>query len=405
MRERLRCVRGMRASLLLGAGVILGSACAGELPDDWPGQGGPAGAEPPATPQTAAERYHDVDTRLMQSCASCHAGALEDNFLEPADEADRYERIKQWPGFITQDPAASVLLTYPMANGSHPGQNNQIHPGSSIDDTDGLRPALEAWLDEEARLIVAAAESPLGVGTDPFTPIVPGLNVVYLDQIDPSFSGVLIMFDAEEGSVGLTLSRVQVHTPNWTGVTIDQPRLVIYPLGVEASTAETSGDFNDVKLDVPSGTAAKLGAGRVYLPEWPPGAKLAFYFRDIKLYEAAAPADKPCLALGVFEARAVPQLTACYQCHADPADEASTAMNLLRLADGSAVADTCAEVLRNKVDLEIPAESLIFKNTDPAGAAIHEFQFNNDGQAFSTFRTEVTTWIEAERTAAMSAGQ
>lgn len=405
MRERLRCVRGMRARLLLGAGIILGSACAGELPDDWPGQGGPTGAEPPATPQTAAERYHDVDTRMMQSCASCHAGAIEDNFLEPASEDGRYERIKQWPGFITQEPARSALLTYPMVNGSHPGQNNQIHPGPTIDDVDGLRPALEAWLDEEARLIVAGDESPLGVGTDPFTPILGGLNVVYLDQVDPSLAGALIMFDAEEGAAGLTLDRIQVHTPNRTGITIDQPRIVVYPLGVEASTAELNDDFSNVRLDVPAGAAVQIGAGLVFLTEWSPGAKLAFYFKDIKPYEAPAPVGNPCLALGVFEARAVPQLAVCYQCHANQADEASTAMNLLRLADGSAVADTCAELLASKVSLEAPAESLIFRNTDPAGSAIHEFQFLNDPLAFETFRTEVTSWIEAERIAAMSAGQ
>lgn len=407
MRERLRCVRGMRAGLLLGAGAILGSACAGELPDGWPGQGDAAGAGPPLTPQAAMDRYHEVDVRLMRSCASCHAGTLEDNFLESSDEAGRYERIKQWPGFITRDPAASVLLTYPMVNGSHPGQNNQIHPGATIDDADGLRPALEAWLEEEARLIVTGDESPLGAGTEPFTPIFgdDGPNTVYLEQIDASFAGVYIAFDAEEDSGGLILSRIKVITPSQTGITMDRPRLVIYPLGVEAGTAELNNDFSNVKLDVPAGTAAKLGAGSVYLPDWPHGAKLAFYFRDIKLYAAAAPAGDPCLALGVFEARAVPQLATCYQCHANPADEASTAMNLLRLEDGTAVADTCAELLRTKVDLAAPAESLMFQTTDPAGSTVHDFHFNNDPLAFDTFRMEVTLWIEAERVAAMSAGQ
>ncbi|HSN99161.1 MAG TPA: hypothetical protein VLS89_12790 [Candidatus Nanopelagicales bacterium] len=410
-----------RSAVPCSAGAILLAACvagcAGTLPDDDAGGdgktrgvsgGGDAASPPagsPATPESAREAYRAVDPLLLKSCSGCHAGTNEDNFLEPALEDDRYLRMKQWPSFITPDPANSVLLTYPRENGSHPGQSNQNHLGTSVDDVSGLRDALTGWLTEEARLIVQDTESPLGAGTDPFTPIVnQGLNAVYLDLVDPALAGAAIVFLAEEAAFGLTLSDLRVHASHLTGLTIERPRIVVYPLGIEASTAALNDDFSNVKLDIPNSGVAPLGAGLVFLTEWTPGAKIAFHFETIKPYSASGPVGNPCRELGVFEAEVRPQFAACYGCHAIAANEAHLAMNLVGLADGSAVADTCAQILNRVVDLDNPASSLVFLNSAPGGPAVHQFEFS-DASTFNVFKSEVTIWIDAERVAAMSAGQ
>ncbi|EYF08520.1 hypothetical protein [Chondromyces apiculatus] len=395
-----------RAIPLLAGSLAFAFTCAAGCSSEEEGDGGSTSTEtrPPATPESARAAYTEVDARLMQNCNACHAGSVEDNFLEPGDEEGRYQRLKQWPAFITPDPRDSVLLTYPKENGTHPGQSNQVHPGSALEAVDGLRVAMQNWLLEEARLIVDdPAAGPLGIGTDPITPIL-GLNVLYLDGLHPELDGVAITFIAEEASFGLALTDLDVYTTDLTGVTMDRPRLVIYPLGVEAKTATLTDAFNSLKLDVPASSVQQMGEGQIFLTDWVPEAKIAFHFKELKPYTAAAPAGNPCLDFPTFDTRAKPQLGACVGCHADQNNEAHLAMNLTGLNDPAAVADTCAQILARRVLPDDPGNSLIFLNTDPSGPATHQFKFGDPG-VFNTFKSEITVWIEAERAAAMAAGQ
>ena len=426
-----RCSRFSAAPrmMLLGAGILalVSSAASGCLQASDPpraeaeegvgGSGGEGGATSststgmggsggtPSTPEDARSLYSVVDPLLVSGCGTCHMGQIDDNFIEAQDEDGRYQKLKEWRSFITPNAADSILLTYPMANGSHPGQDNQ-HPGTSIDDTAGLRDALTAWLEAEASLIVETVANPLGVGTDPFTPIM-GLNAIYLDELAPGITGTTLTFWAEPKDFGLILRDVKVYTPYTTGVTITQPRIVIYPLGVEAESAMLNDDFNNLKQDVPADTANPLGAGMVFLTEYEPGAKLAFHFVDLKPYNESVANDNPCLALNTFKAEAVPQFQAnCMNCHGNQGSNANLAMNLVGIgsADDAVVGAICANML-TRVDLATPANSLIFQRTDPGGNSTHQFQFGNNATNFNNFRSEVTLWINAEAAAAAAAGQ
>lgn len=410
------------AVLALGAGAAAGCTGPATLPDDASGStgtgtgtaggGGSGGSITVQTPDEAYEFYLVADAKLQTACAGCHSSsaATEDPFLDGTTPEARYQRLITWNDFVKKDWASSLLLAYPNAGAVHPGEGT-THSGKNYGEpgTEGLKDALEDWLQAESSLIVETT-NPLGVGTEPFTPIM-GLNAIYFDDIDPQLAGVLVTFMATElSSTILELTDITVYTPANTGVTIDAPRFVIYPAGAAAEDAVLNNvdAWSNVKVDVDANQTQILSTGLALLTGWVADAKLAIYFKDLKPFiSMGGGMAGGCNAGQSFTDNAAGRFrTSCASnaCHGGATSNARNALDMRGLTmntpEGDATA--CAQI-RNKVNLTTPADSIVFVNTNPNGGTNHDFQFGGNAANWQAFRDGVSVWITEE--AAASAGQ
>jgi len=355
------------------------------------GSGGGGGAEVNA----AKLLFDELADDLVQECGGCHYQSGESNtpFLGADDSAmdEVYDSVTSWPDVVVRNPdTKSVLITWP-GSGAHSGG--------------GISPSLEArllaWLNEEAK---AVAETPSDVPTiEPFKPIVPGFNAVYLGELGPDFAGMAVTFLATElTDMSLSLDNIEVYTTAEKGIAFEHPLFTVYPASSPDGVPDPVDSFSNVSQEIEPGAKASLGPGSVILTNWETGGKLSIAFSTVSVIDpngggggAGGGAAGPCGALMDFEDDAVPALqqSCANQCHGGNNTTATNAVDMSALQSDSGAA--CGQIL-NRVNLNNPNQSQIFLNTDPSGGAGHPFQFGGNQNAFNNFRQAVTTWINAE---------
>jgi cytochrome c553 len=383
------------ATVLLSA--ALGGACSEAAPFTLQPTGGAGGNANPggggaggAFVDNGKQLFEELEADLVSACASCHeSGGIADTpFLTPPD---RYQAVLSWPGIVVSDPSTSTFLTWSVSGSGHSGTN-----------LDGeLKERVEEWLTAEAGAIEGPIEEDVPT-LEPFTPIM-GLNVVYLSPLVSDLEGVAIAFTASTLTDNtLKLDNLEVYTTAVTGVRIVHPVFGVYPKG-KSPTADPADSFAGLDQRFDENTAAPLGVGTLLLTNWEPQAKLGLGFEVIEPYLAgggtggaggAGGADGGCGDVTSFDTNARPALAAsCAGCHGGNNAQATSAMDISDL--GSDVAAACAQV-KNRVNLGNPAGSQLFVSTDPGGNAAHPFKFGGNAGAFTTFRDDVTLWIESE---------
>jgi cytochrome c553 len=338
--------------------------------------------------------FRDLEQDFFDACGACHdaGGTAGTPFLAGPD---RYVSTLSWPGIVVKDPAASLLLTHPIAGGGHLGVNI---------DSDGLAstllPKVEAWLAEEAKGI---AEPPPDVGPsiEPVTPIL-GFNAIYLDALGDELLGMAITFTAEElGDSSLLLREIEVHPTAKLGLHLVHPLFVVYPKGA-GPDPDPIDSFSNVDQTFPAGAAGALGPGTLVLSNWQSLAKISIAFEVIEVKSADDPgeggggagATGGCKAPDAFAESAAPALDPCFGCHGGSNGAATGAVDMsdLKSDPGSA----CAQV-RTRVSTGDPPSSQIFITTDPDGNAAHPFKFGGSDQDFDDFKDALSAWIEAEK--------
>jgi hypothetical protein len=378
--------------MALGTG---GAACSGSPPSELtggagPGSGAASGGAGGAFVDSGKELWTALESDMMDACGACHdAGGIGDApFLAGPD---RYASVLAWPGVVVSDPAASLLLTYPISGGGHTGINLDTQPGD-------LLARVEAWLVAEAGAI---PETPEGTPfIEPFTPIL-GFNAVYLNEVDDALEGVALTFTAEELTAStLKLTGVEVHTTAKTGVHIVHPVFGVYPKGGEAES-DPVDSFGGLDHKFAEATSEALGPGTLLLTNWQVGAKIGIGFELCAPFiagggegGAGGGSGGGCEAVAEFTASAAPRLMAsCAGCHGGADPQANAAVDMSGLGSDDAAA--CAQV-KNRVDLANPAASQVFVNTDPGGNAAHPFKFLGNAAQWEAFKADVSVWIQAE---------
>jgi len=378
------------SSLALAAGSFAGCSSDDTLPLDASSGSG-------TTTQTGdnrgAELFAALQADLLAACDACHkAGGIADTpFLAGPDV---YMSVTSWPGIITQDPAKSTFLTHAISGAGHSGTNLD---SDSLKDT--LLPAIEAWLEEEARGIVDGEEE-LGPSIEPITPIL-GFNAVYLDSLGPEFAGMAITFNADTLTTTLLqLSELQIHATSDSGVHYSHPLFVVYPKGLEADPDPTDS-FSNFEDRVGIGESETLGPGTLILTNWQNGAKLSVAFELIEPLGGGGgeggggSGTGGCVAVDLFTANAQgPLQNNCAGCHGGNNGQATSALDMSDLQGDPASA--CAQV-KNRVSPGDPPSSQIFITTDPGGNAAHPFKFGGDANAWNAFRESTSNWITAEQ--------
>lgn len=384
-------------------GALSTSGCDDQRPTLTPtsGEGGSGGQGGSTTSSTTEDKgqqlFDDLVTDMMDACGTCHdAGGFADT---PFLREPRYESITSWPGIITKDPAASILVTHAITGGGHGGTNLD---SAALKNT--LLPKVQAWLTEESKAIADTPEMQKGKSVDPFAPIL-GFNAVYLTAISAEFTGMAITFNANELTpTSLELTNVEVHTTAKMGIHLVHPLFSVYPKGGNPNP-DPADSFSNVDQYIDYGKSDTLGPGTLILTNWVADGKLQISFEDIEKYTTmegtggaggGTVGGGGCKDLDSFTTNAKGQFAQCLQCHGGANGQATAAVDMTGLVNDADVDQACGQI-RNRISPEDPPSSQLFITTDPGGNAAHPYKFGQNQNAFNGFKNAVSIWIAAEK--------
>ncbi|MBM4359093.1 MAG: hypothetical protein FJ096_13390 [Deltaproteobacteria bacterium] len=331
--------------------------------------------------------FEELLPTMVKECGSCHVTGTDTPFLgDPkAGKPDPYETITSWPDFVVKDPEKSYLLVHATSP-----DHKSAKPSAE------LKPALEAWLAEEAKSIADVEQEALPT-VPPFKPILGGFNAVYLGSLGPAFEGMAVTFVAEELTpTSISLSDIEVHPTSKLGVKLVHPLFTVFEKGSIDGEPDPVDSFSNVTLELQPGTSGVLGPGMVVLTNWKEASRLSLGFEVATVIDPNGTLDpnaSPCKAVETFTKNAAPALNACFGCHGGADAQAQGAIDMSDLMD--APEKTCGQVL-NRVNPKSPAKSQIFVTTSPASQAAHPFKFGGSAAQYNTFKDAVTLWIQEE---------
>ncbi|MEM9692742.1 MAG: hypothetical protein AAGA56_09370 [Myxococcota bacterium] len=393
-----RATRHIRTSCLAALGIVIaqGAGCVAEpepfVPTAFPSAGVRPVEEDSGDGGAATEideariAFKSVEGPLVDACGSCHriGGSADTPFLGEEGQTDSdaiYAACSSWPGVINRDPFSSVLLAWPSSG---------AHQGGPIPSE--LEEPLFDWLSVEAAAVAEVDD--VKPTLEPFKPIVPGFNSIYLDELGGSFVGVAITFVATELSAqSLALRELQIHPTAEFGLTLEHPLFTVFAPGTVEGSPDPIDSFSNVAQVVDAGTVAPLGPGTLILSNWVEGGKLSIAFERLETRIAPTDPQAGCRALEAFVANAVDALEPCLNCHDGTRASATNAVDMTDLGTDDGVA--CTQIL-NRVDLEEPASSQLFVTTDPDGVAGHPYKFGGSSRSHTEFVEAVGEWLEAE---------
>ena len=377
---------GLRTRITAGIGVLIvllgaGACDDGPLPYDLGGESTEEGNRGEAM-------FRAIQPEVMKACGACHEqdGTADVPFLgDPVtNDPDPYVAITSWEGIIVRDPESSVLITYPRYGQHSAGPTDHL-----------LEEKLLEWLAEEARALEDKTEDKPTI--PPFSPVVPGMNIIYLDPLGPDFEGMAVIFKTEEHTATtLSLYELEVHTTSEHGLRFEHPLFTVYPKDSDEGEPDPIDSFSNVVQKIDAGQSAPLGPGATILVNWQHDGRLSLNFEEIATTDPVVEeGDPPCVALDAFEANARgPLLQSCLSCHGGADQAATNAVDMSALETNAAAA--CGQI-RLRINPEDPPASPIFITTDPSGGSAHRFKFENDASAFNAFRSAVSIWIQAEQ--------
>jgi hypothetical protein len=235
------------------------------------------------------------------------------------------------------------------------------------------------------------------------------VNTIDLSTVPGSMlAGVTISFKAPDlGGDLLYMNELTVNSGT-SGLNIEHPLFVSTPVDSSAEGAVEAADPIDryyaLKLNLAGGMTQPLDGGTATFVGFPAANQLELHFKVITPYKPEDPATGGtttaggCKDLASFKMNAATQMqTSCGSCHNGNDVNAKSAMDLTGIngADDTMIGTACAQVL-SRVNMTTPDSSGIFLAPDPANNN-HPFKFQ--AAQLTTFKTSVTTWINAEKVA------
>ena len=327
---------------------------------------------------SSRERFEaDVRPVMEARCAACHAfvGGAGPSFMKP----DAYDSVLAYPGMITRDPTASLLVT----KGPH---NGAIYFNTAETLT------IIGWLTVEADALPKGMNT--SVATPPFAPSV-GPNTIELSSLGATFNGAKVQFNASYVGSALQLADLTVTTDAMTGLHIVHPLFIVVRDGIKYPDPVDS--FATLDAQIVKGKTVPLGPGLLVLNNVGRLDRLSIAFTRLEKYEGPGQMTGGCKAVSDFTMFAQPTLAQrCVSCHGGGNNTATNALDLRKVADTAMAAQVaaCAQV-RNRVNANDPASSSIFTVTRPGGQG-HPFRFPDQNQ-FNAFVMSATQWITKEK--------
>jgi len=149
-----------------------------------------------------------------------------------------------------------------------------------------------------------------------------------------------------------------------------------------------------------SDTDKQIDGGTAAFVNFPPGDKIAIFFKVAKIFQPSGPVGPGptgCKVPATFETAARAQLNAnCGSCHRGQNGGATSALDMTGVDQPNAL-NACNQV-RLRVILTDINNSGIFLATTP-GNQNHPFTFLNNAATFNAFKAALNPWIVAEQTA------
>ncbi|AKT39124.1 hypothetical protein [Chondromyces crocatus] len=335
----------------------------------------------------------NVEPLMMSGCDVCHKanGSSSYYFMAPApDSGAIYDTVRNWNAFVIKDWERSRLLVHSTRGGPH--------TGTPIEDVEGLRDHLETWLKAESDAMEASVPDPAIPLVGPFAVRVAGaFNAVRFDTyLGDTYLGIGLTFTAAVNDANeLVLENITVNTTTTLGVELSNPQVQVFQAGKGATIpANPYGGYSRTVL---AGDSEPFEPSSVAIPNYTNGMQIGILFGSLKPSTDVGGTD--CVEQALFESAALGQIQtncATAACHGGNASTASVVMNLVNPQGDPE--KTC-RIIKARTDKVTPANSQIFRNSDPAGGANHPFNFNGDAAMFEQFRTAVLPWVEAEAAA------
>jgi hypothetical protein len=164
--------------------------------------------------------------------------------------------------------------------------------------------------------------------------------------------------------------------------------------------------FFDLKLDEAANATEQMSGGTHSFAGFVPTDMLEIHFKVVSAFKpdtsggGGTTGPGGCKVLASFKANAAGPLQAnCASCHTGTANAgAKAAMDITGVnAPDDATAQQACNQVRTRINLTTTDQSGFYLAPDPASATNHPFKFPA-GQ-FTTFKTPVDIWVQAEKTA------
>jgi hypothetical protein len=213
--------------------------------------------------------------------------------------------------------------------------------------------------------------------------------------------GAEITFIAEGLSSGLYLHDLSV-TSGTAGVYLEHALFVSLPANAPPFPDQFDRYFA-MKLNVKPNSTTQIDGGTAQFGGFAPTDMIEIDFKLVSPFKddggGTVTTQNGCKSLATFKANAVPQLQAnCASCHAGADVNAKASMDITgyNSATDATVLNACNQV-RSRLNLTNIDQSGFFLAPDPASQTSHPIKLA--AATFSTFKTMMSVWANAEKTA------
>ena len=357
--------------------------------------------------QLALDQWqHSALPVLRQSCATCHDGSrpMVGFLAGGADDLAVHDNLMGYePAVVNLDAASSSRI---LTKGLHLG------PQLTADQSSALLLWVQAERDAvnhdpdhpTAALATPAAAVAMCTGGAPDSATCP-TNHIALSAVSgagTAVPGAELAFTAQALASGLYLTNLAIKGGT-AGVYLEHLLFVSRPTG-KAPFPDLIDRYFATKIDVKPGATSPLGGGTEDFIGFAPTDMIEIHVKAISPYMPEAtpppPTQNGCKVLAQFKAKAVPQMNGnCAGCHAGGNPAAKTAMDITGIgsADDVTLQLVCNQV-RTRINFQTTDQSGFYLAPDPGSATNHPFKFNPAAN-FTTFKTSVDVWVQAEKKA------
>ena len=342
---------------------------------------------------------------LRDNCASCHNGSRAlIGFLLGTEAPDVRSSLMSYdPPVVNLDATKSSRVV-----------TKGLHDGPAL--TSEQLTSLLDWLDAEHEALNHDPDHPIptlatkpyapqlcqATAADPTAPCpVNHIPLTDIDTVGTSIPGAEITFIAEGLSSGLYVHDLNV-TGGTAGVYLEHALFVSLPAGAPPFPDQLDRYFA-MKLDVKPNTTTQIDGGTAQFGGFAATDMITIDFKVVSPFKddstTGGTTQTGCKSLATFKANAVPQLQAnCASCHAGTDVNAKASMDITgyNAADDATVQNACNQV-RSRLNLTSIDQSGFFLAPDPASQTSHPIKLA--AATFSTFKTMMSVWANAEKTA------
>jgi len=352
---------------------------------------------------------NDAYPVLKEACVSCHNGSRASiDFLSgDGQDAVKARLLAYTPPVVNFDAPSSSRIN---SKGAHDGpaltadESVKIVGWLQAEKTakahDPLNPVKEIKVRVDALAMCTGGLPDNAAGTCPTNHV----SIAAVENAGISLPGAEISFTAQNsgGSNSLYLTNLKLNGGT-SGAHVEYPLFVSIPAQGDPYPDQIDRFFS-LKSNVGPNASDLLAGGTHLFAGFDPSRPLEIHFKIISAFKPDSGGGGGnsglCKVLATFKTNVAQQIqTSCAaQCHSGGQAGAKGAMDTtgINSADDATLAIACAQV-RTRVNLTTTDQSGLYLAPDPGSNTNHPFKFA--AGAFTTFKTSVDVWVQAEKKA------